>query len=94
LGEVESALYASGAVEECVVVAVPDELMGNRLIAFCAVRGHVGEEQIKRSARERVPGYMVPDRIEIVDAIPRTANDKYDRVQLAELAAGMIGVGP
>jgi acyl-coenzyme A synthetase/AMP-(fatty) acid ligase len=94
LGEVESALYASGAVEECVVVAVPDELMGNRLIAFCAVRGHAGEEQIKRRARERVPGYMVPDRIEIVDALPRTANDKYDRVQLAELAAGMIGVGP
>jgi amino acid adenylation domain-containing protein len=91
LGEVESALYADGEVEECVVVPVPDELMGNRLVAFCAVRGELGEAQLKRSCRERVPGYMVPDRIEILDALPRTANDKYDRTRLAELAAGLVG---
>lgn len=91
LGEVEAALYGSGAVEECVVVPVPDELMGNRLVAFCAVRGDLGEDQLKQGCRERVPGYMVPDRIEIVDALPRTANDKYDRTRLAELATGLAG---
>jgi amino acid adenylation domain-containing protein len=91
LGEVESALYGHGEVEECIVVAVPDELMGNRLMAFCAVRGDASEDEIKQACRERVPGYMVPDRIEIVEALPRTANDKYDRAQLAEVAAGLIG---
>ncbi|HZO77140.1 MAG TPA: amino acid adenylation domain-containing protein [Solirubrobacteraceae bacterium] len=91
LGEVESALYGSGEVEEGVVVPVPDDLMGNRLVAFCSVRGDIGEEELKQRCRERVPSYMVPDRIEIVEALPRTANDKYDRSRLAELAAGRSG---
>lgn len=91
LGEVESALYGSGEVVECVVVPVPDELMGNRLVAFCAVRGDASEDQLKHSCRERVPGYMVPDRIEIVEALPRTPNDKYDRTRLTEVAAGLAG---
>ena len=31
LGEIEAALYSHPAVEECVAVAVPDEMIGNRI---------------------------------------------------------------
>jgi acyl-coenzyme A synthetase/AMP-(fatty) acid ligase len=89
LDEVESALYRHDAVAECVVVAVPDELMGNRLAAFCTVRSETSEEELKHACHERIPSYMVPDRIAIVDALPRTPNDKYDRAQLANRAAAL-----
>jgi amino acid adenylation domain-containing protein len=91
LGEVESALYGHNEVAECVVVAVPDELMGNRLAAFCTVRSEMSEAELKRVCHERVPSYMVPDRITILEALPRTPNDKYDRAQLARRAAALIG---
>jgi acyl-CoA synthetase (AMP-forming)/AMP-acid ligase II len=78
-------------VAECVVVAVPDELMGNRLAAFCTVRSEMSEAELKRVCHERVPSYMVPDRITILEALPRTPNDKYDRAQLARRAAALIG---
>jgi L-proline---[L-prolyl-carrier protein] ligase len=91
LGEVEAALYGHNKVHECVVVAVPDELMGNRLAAFCTVHGQASEDELQRACRDRLPGYMVPDHIEIVEALPRTPNDKYNRTQLAEHAAALMG---
>ena len=90
LDEVESAFYTDATVEECVVVPVPDELMGNRLAAFCVVREPVSEEQLKHACHDRLPGYMVPDHIWIVDTLPRTPNDKYDRPQLAARAAELM----
>jgi amino acid adenylation domain-containing protein len=92
LGEVEAALYAHPAVEECVAVAVPDELMGNRIVAFSNVRGEIdGDDTLRAHCRTKLPGYMVPDRIFIVGELPRTANDKIDRPVLAARAAELCG---
>ena len=93
LGEIEAALYSHPAVEECVAVAVPDEMVGNRIAAFCAVQQGADGEDLARACRERVPGYMVPDPIVVVDSLPRTPNDKYDRPRLTEEAARMIENG-
>jgi acyl-coenzyme A synthetase/AMP-(fatty) acid ligase len=90
LGEIEAALYSHPAVEECVAVAVPDEMVGNRIAAFCAVGQGADGSDLDRACRERVPSYMVPERIVVLDSLPRTANDKYDRPLLAERAARMI----
>jgi L-proline---[L-prolyl-carrier protein] ligase len=90
LGEIEAALYSHRAVEECVAVAVPDDVIGNRIAAFCTVEQQVPSSDLELACRERVPGYMVPERIVVVDSLPRTPNDKYDRRQLTERAALMI----
>ena len=90
LGEVEAAIYRHPGVGEGVVVAVPDELMGNRLVAFATARnGHpVSEADLRAHCRAELPGYMVPDRTFVVDDLPRTSNDKFDRRALTERAAG------
>jgi acyl-CoA synthetase (AMP-forming)/AMP-acid ligase II len=90
LGEIEAALYSHPAVEECVAVAVPDEIVGNRIAAFCAVQQGTDSKDLDRACRERVPGYMVPERIVVMDSLPRTPNDKYDRPRLTERAGRMI----
>jgi acyl-coenzyme A synthetase/AMP-(fatty) acid ligase len=93
LGEVEAALYDHDGVSEAVVVAVPDPLLGNRLAAFCTTSGGTSEAEIRSACRDRVPAYMVPERIVLVEELPRTANDKYDRVELAQRAVALIGGG-
>jgi amino acid adenylation domain-containing protein len=90
LGEIEAALYAHPAVAECVAVAVPDDLVGNRIAAFCTVEQQMDSGALERTCRERVPGYMVPEQIVVVDSLPRTPNDKYDRPALTRQAAGII----
>jgi amino acid adenylation domain-containing protein len=85
LGEVEAALYAHPAVREAVVLPVPDELLGSRLRAFICADGPGGlsREEVREHCRRRLPGYMVPDIVEFLGALPRTSNGKIDRARLA-----------
>jgi amino acid adenylation domain-containing protein len=82
LGEIEAVLNSHVDVEEAAAVAVSDELLGSRIIAFCVIRGTGSEEQLKQVCRERLPLYMVPLRIILLDVLPRTVNGKVDRTQL------------
>jgi amino acid adenylation domain-containing protein len=81
LGEVERALNAHEAVTECAVVAVPDELITNRLKAFVVATG-VGEAELAGFCRSRLPRYMVPDEIELLAELPKSSTGKIDRRRL------------
>ncbi|HET8568509.1 MAG TPA: amino acid adenylation domain-containing protein [Candidatus Limnocylindria bacterium] len=84
LGEIESALYAHPGVREAAVVAVPDDLIGNRIHAVVVpAPGGPGEAELQAFCAERLPRYMVPESVEFRSALPRTLNGKVDRVQLA-----------
>jgi L-proline---[L-prolyl-carrier protein] ligase len=72
---------------------VPDDMVGNRIVAFCTVQAQADESDLERACKERVPSYMVPERLIVLDSLPRTPNDKYDRPKLAEEAASLIGAG-
>jgi L-proline---[L-prolyl-carrier protein] ligase len=91
LGEIEAALHSHPAVSECIAVPVPDEVVGNRIVAFCTVEAEADESDLERACKDRVPSYMVPERLILLDSLPRTPNDKYDRPKLAEQAASLIG---
>jgi amino acid adenylation domain-containing protein len=86
LGEIETALYSHVDVEEAAAVAIPDELLGSRILAFCVAPATLDEERLKQLCRERLPAYMVPERIIMLQRLPRTPNGKVDRTQLLEEA--------
>jgi L-proline---[L-prolyl-carrier protein] ligase len=88
LGEIETAIYAHPAVSECAVVAVPDELVSNRLLAFVSLREPLEAAALAGFCAERLPHYMVPERFEFADELPRTSTGKVDRRSLAVRAAG------
>jgi amino acid adenylation domain-containing protein len=88
LGDVEAAIYAHPDVEEAAVVAVPDEMVTNRLHAFVVARGDLEPRALLDFCRTRVPPYMVPDRLALLDALPQTSTGKVDRRALAARAAG------
>jgi len=83
LGEVEAALYRHPAIQEAVVLPVPDELLGSRLRAVISAKAEVSREDVLSHCREWLPSYMVPDLVEFREALPRTSTGKVDRAGLA-----------
>ncbi len=74
-GEVEKHLTAHPAVRSAVV-----DLCDGRLVAF--VTGDCQPDQLGDYLRARVPAWMAPSHIEVLEALPRTANGKIDRRSL------------
>lgn len=86
LGEIETALYAHPSVVECAVIAVPDEVISNKIKAYVVVKDGAGEKDLVRSCTERIPRYMLPEEFEFRESLPKTSTGKIDRQNL--LAAG------
>jgi len=83
LGEIEVALNSHPAVAECAVVAVPDEEITNRIVAFVALRSPLDEHELVRYCAKRLPGYMIPEAVESRSELPKTSTGKIDRQSLA-----------
>ncbi|WP_223204905.1 amino acid adenylation domain-containing protein [Gordonia jinghuaiqii] len=85
LGEVETALRAVDGVSAAAAVVV-DAGTGPKLVGYVSVEESSGLDpvSVREAVRNRVPGYMVPDLVMLVDALPLTANGKLDRRALPE----------
>ena len=84
LGEVEATMYAHPAVKEVAVVPIPDDLIGNRIVAFVSLQdgSSAKREDLLAHCAQRLPRYMVPTSIELRDSLPRNPNGKVDKVSL------------
>jgi len=78
--EVESALKAHPAIEDAVVVGIPDERWGERVTAIVQARpGHeVTLDLVTAHCRTFVAGYKVPRQIRVVESIARHPSGKPD----------------
>ena len=92
LGEVEATMYAHPAVKEVAVVPIPDDLIGNRIVAFVSLQdgSSAKREDLLAHCAQRLPRYKVPTSIELRDSLPRNPNGKIDKVSLIkeEVARG------
>jgi amino acid adenylation domain-containing protein/non-ribosomal peptide synthase protein (TIGR01720 family) len=76
LGEVRAALAGVDGVEQAVVIAREDSPGDKRLVGY--VTGAVDPAAARRVLAERLPGYMVPAAVVLLDALPLTPNGKLD----------------
>jgi acyl-CoA synthetase (AMP-forming)/AMP-acid ligase II len=84
LGEIEAALYGCEGVKEAAVVAIPDDLIGNRLAAFIVPleEKNLTIKDLQAYCGERLPRYMIPESIEFRSTLPKTSTGKIDRPML------------
>jgi amino acid adenylation domain-containing protein len=82
--EVEAVLRSAPGVLEAAVVGRPDEVLGQAIHAFVVVddRSQVTPAVLRAACCERLEPFMVPQAIEIVDTMPRTANGKIEKAAL------------
>ena len=86
LDEIESVVNNHPSVKEAVVLAMPDDLVGNRILAHVATvdGGTLTEMEIFEYCGRTLPGYMVPEKCIFHDRFPKTATGKTDRNSLKE----------
>ncbi|HEY6391751.1 MAG TPA: condensation domain-containing protein, partial [Bryobacteraceae bacterium] len=89
LGEVETQLGQLEGVEAAAVV-LKGEGERRRLAAYVVASG-VDTEALRAKLRERLPDYMVPGVISVLDELPVTTNGKIDRAALAKLEDTIVG---
>jgi amino acid adenylation domain-containing protein/non-ribosomal peptide synthase protein (TIGR01720 family) len=87
-GEIEAALAAQPGVREAAVVVREDAARGRSLAGFVAAEaGNIEVSWLRARLAERLPRPLIPEVLEILAALPRTANGKVDRQALARRAA-------
>jgi amino acid adenylation domain-containing protein len=81
LGDIQTALSDLDGVEQAVVIAREDRPGDKRLVGYVteSVAGAVNPAQVRTRLAERLPGYMVPAAIMVLDGLPLTVNGKLDR---------------
>ncbi|MFE5571372.1 amino acid adenylation domain-containing protein [Amycolatopsis japonica] len=85
LGEVTAALRDVDGVAEAVVLPVGDGL--DRRLAAWLVGPGIDVATVRRTLRERLPDYMVPASLTVLDRLPLNANGKIDRAALPQASA-------
>ncbi len=77
--EVEEVLMEAGELSAAAVIGLPDSAAGEYIHAIVVpLRGSLDSDQILRRCAQRLPTYMVPKSIEVVEALPKTPNGKID----------------
>ena len=71
--EVDAALLGHPAVAEAVCFGVPHEMYGEAVQAAVVVSVDTDEDAIRAYCGEHLAGFKVPDRVHIIDTMPRTA---------------------
>jgi len=84
LGEIETVLSNHPLVKNAVVIPIPDELIGNRIAAVIVPSDGniINKDDILRYCSKQLPKYMIPEIMELKDALPITSSGKIDRKKL------------
>jgi acyl carrier protein len=93
-GEIETVLTAQEGVKQALVMAREDEPGEKRLVAYVvAEQEALDAAGLRQALQQRLPDYMVPSHIVLLERFPLTPNGKVDRKALTapERTRGEVG---
>ena len=78
--EIEEVLFQTGKVRGAAVIGIPDEVLGQSIKAFVVPRdgSALDVEALLGTCAEKMPRYMVPKTIEVLNELPKTSSGKVD----------------
>lgn len=81
-GEIEAALLGHDGVDEVAVVGMPDDDLGQRIVAF--VVGNTDPEALIDFVAQQLSAHKRPREVRLVDSLPRNAMGKVMKKELAQ----------
>ena len=90
--EVEEAIKRDPAIFDCLVVGLPDERFGQRVVAIASLKDgqEIDEPSLIEQTRQHLAGYKLPKQIAFVPEVQRAANGKADYDWAEETAREML----
>jgi len=86
LEEIQHALVAIDGIDEAVALhAVKDNI--SSIVAVVATEGKLTAAEIKSKVAEKIPRYMIPEKVHILERMPKNPNGKTDRPLLKQTYA-------
>jgi amino acid adenylation domain-containing protein len=93
LGEIESVLSQHPQVSQAVTIVRDTEQGVNLIVAYCvADRQRIAASELRGFLAQRLPDYMLPTTIEIIETLPLTTNGKIDRAALLAYESNLAPV--
>ena len=90
--EVENHLLASSSVHDAAIVSMPDDYLGERTCAFVIPRRETPKaRELKQFLKDRgLAAYKIPDRVEFMEAFPKTPLGKVSKKALRQLISDKL----
>jgi fatty-acyl-CoA synthase len=84
--DMENLLMGHSAVAEAAVIAIPDDKWGERPMAVVVLRdgAEVSADDLRAHLSSGFAKWQLPERVEFIDEIPRTATGKFKKTALRE----------
>jgi amino acid adenylation domain-containing protein len=81
LSEIENVIMSHPKVRQAALVAIPDDLVGNKLIAYIVTEkdAQLKSDDIIDYCCKHLPKYAIPESFEFRDFLPMTTTGKIDR---------------
>jgi acyl-coenzyme A synthetase/AMP-(fatty) acid ligase len=85
--EVETVLRGHPSVADVAIVARPDPMLGEHIVAFVVpvTSDAPTLDELRQFAADELATYKLPDAVVIVDELPRTASGKVEKFRLRSL---------
>jgi fatty-acyl-CoA synthase len=92
--EIEEVLFLHPAIASVQVLGVPDERMGEELMAWVVLREgqDTDEDELRGFCRERLAHFKVPRYWKFVDEFPMTVTGKVRKVEMREKTVAELGL--
>ena len=85
--EIENIIYNILGIREVAVIGIPDEIMGESIIAFVTThdQNQLDEKKILKECMSRLESFMIPKKVVFLEEMPKSSNGKIDKKELKKM---------